>query len=58
MEILSRHPWHIDSLLQMSEVARHQEGVSSDSGNLALVLMKYGRQHASIRSRRSIVVRF
>jgi transcription factor 25 len=27
MEILGRYPWHIDSLLQMSEVARHQEGM-------------------------------
>jgi Transcriptional repressor TCF25 len=26
MHLLRDHPWHIDTLLQMSEVARHQEG--------------------------------
>ena len=26
MQLLREHPWHIDTLLQMSEVARHHEG--------------------------------
>ncbi|KAF8318209.1 DUF654-domain-containing protein, partial [Clavulina sp. PMI_390] len=26
MRILQKHPWHVDTLLQMSEVARHQDG--------------------------------
>ncbi len=26
IQLLREHPWHIDTLLQMSEVARHHEG--------------------------------
>jgi len=37
-EILSRHPWHVDSLLQMSEVARHQEGLCSDNGDILTLI--------------------
>lgn len=37
MDILAQHPWHVDTLLQMSEVARHQDGLFS-SYNLEFVL--------------------